>query len=113
MRGLKFGLLLCMLGLLSPVAPFPDRTPVRPKRRLGTCRSSKGGSTVTELPVASGSAKKGGGEEVLWPPGYRIRRTPIQLLRGGRVVAKAGDSLRLGGGLDYASREASGAPNSS
>jgi hypothetical protein len=44
--------------------------------------------------------KKNGGDEVVWPPGYRIKSKPLQLLHSGRVVARSSDFLRLAGGSD-------------
>jgi hypothetical protein len=44
---------------------------------------------------------KNRGDEVIWPPGYRVRGMPPQLLHGGRVVAESGDLVRLAGGLDF------------
>lgn len=45
--------------------------------------------------------KKTGGDEVRWPRGYRIELRPLRLVQSGRVIARSGDRLRLGGGLDF------------
>jgi hypothetical protein len=62
------------------------------------------GGVVTDGVVADGAycvwlTARGEPEALLWPPGYRARLDPLEILdQDGEVVAREGDMLVVGGG---------------
>jgi hypothetical protein len=55
---------------------------------------------------------KHGGAQVAWPARYRLRFDPIRIEdANGRVLAHAGDWVRLGGGFDPGTKPDPGCPH--
>jgi hypothetical protein len=87
-----------------PVIDLPAGPVIRASDGRQVAMAARFGGELAGGSVADGTycvwlIDRGETRAVVWPPGYRARLDPVEILNpGGEVVARGGDMLVVGGG---------------